>query len=857
MDLNQRKLTKSEWESIEVPVSSDEIEILKLINQGYSNVNYKYNKSLSTMSFLKIDNSQPLEDYLFNKYFNVKICNIAKKYNSDCIRIIVNANPKIKTADKIRMDKNTVEYLEEQNVFEYTLIDFIEKIIKYKSKNNLKWEYYYFTLHKLISYSITNLNRHILNIAKIILIKFEEEINIPNVIKNAVDFIEKNDNLLKYSDIALYEHQKTIFTISKKQESKLILYIAPTGTGKTLTPIGLSEGYKIIFVCAARHVGLALARAAISVHKKIAFAFGCSSADDIRLHYFSAKEYSVNRKSGGIWKVDNSIGDKVEIMICDIKSYLPAMYYMLAFNKKEQLLTYWDEPTITMDYETHEFHEIIKQNWKENTIPNMVLSSATLPQQHEITETINDFKTKFPEAEVYNIVSHDCKKSISLIDKSGYVVLPHYLTRDHDELKNIVSHCESYLTILRYFDLKEVVKFISYMETTNYIPSSIKIARQFGSIQDIDMISIKMYYLKILNNIISGSFGAIALHFTINRERRILDNNSIDIYGNYIHKSSSLDINLSKTNTLSGNPISRIASEQTIPPVVSSEGNAGIYVTTKDSHTLTDGPSMFLTNNVEKVAKFCIQQANIPSKMMEEILEKIHFNNTVNDKISKIEKDLEDILERKNGSNSDATSGNKNHKFNRTSENETEKDVNVNKLTTEVNMLRTLIKTANLNETFVPNKLLHIKKWAENMNVKNAFTSNIDDDTIQKIMLLNKMEDSWKVLLLMGIGVFTNHENIAYTEIMKKLADEQKLYMIIACSDFVYGTNYQCCHGYLSKDLNLTQEKIIQSMGRIGRNNLQQEYTIRFRDNDQIYKLFTKELDKPEVRNMNLLFNSN
>jgi len=92
---------------------------------------------------------------------------------------------------------------------------------------------------------------------------------------------------------------------------------------------------------------------------------------------------------------------------------------------------------------------------------------------------------------------------------------------------------------------------------------------------------------------------------------------------------------------------------------------------------------------------------------------------------------------------------------------------------------------------------------------------------------------------------------------MKKLADEQKLYMIIACSDFVYGTNYQCCHGYLSKDLNLTQEKIIQSMGRIGRNNLQQEYTIRFRDNDQIYKLFTKELDKPEVRNMNLLFNSN
>jgi hypothetical protein len=91
---------------------------------------------------------------------------------------------------------------------------------------------------------------------------------------------------------------------------------------------------------------------------------------------------------------------------------------------------------------------------------------------------------------------------------------------------------------------------------------------------------------------------------------------------------------------------------------------------------------------------------------------------------------------------------------------------------------------------------------------------------------------------------------------MKKLADEQKLYMIIATSDYIYGTNYQCCHGFLSKDLNLTQEKIIQAMGRIGRNNIQQTYTIRFRDDEQINKLFTSETDKPEIININKLFNS-
>ena len=167
-----------------------------------------------------------------------------------------------------------------------------------------------------------------------------------------------------------------------------------------------------------------------------------------------------------------------------------------------------------------------------------------------------------------------------------------------------------------------------------------------------------------------------------------------------------------------------------------------------------------------------------------------------------------------------------------------------------------MIKLATLNDTFVPNKKMHLDKWAEELETKGAFTSNIDETVVGDIMALNGVENSWKVLLMMGIGVFINHDNITYTEIMKRLADEQKLYMIIASSDYIYGTNYQFCHGYLSKDLDLTQEKIVQAMGRIGRNNIQQTYTIRFRDDAQILKLFTSETDKPEIINMNKLFNT-
>jgi hypothetical protein len=52
----------------------------------------------------------------------------------------------------------------------------------------------------------------------------------------------------------------------------------------------------------------------------------------------------------------------------------------------------------------------------------------------------------------------------------------------------------------------------------------------------------------------------------------------------------------------------------------------------------------------------------------------------------------------------------------------------------------------------------------------------------------------------------------------------------------------------------MSQEKCIQSMGRIGRNKLQHDYSIRFRENALIEKLFKTDENKPEVRNMNALF---
>ena len=402
MDLNQRKLNKSEWESIEVPVSANEHEVLQMITKGYHDINIKENNFNSIFTYLKIEYSELLEDYLFNKYLRPAIEEMIKKYKLDFIKfvkketkkrkhpsanegvnnevandvknaeepstekkelieVVVGSDIQLKTADKIRVERfNTdASSFDKTAIYEFILLGHVEEIIKSKfapdTEKNKKtlFTFNYYTLYKLLHNNIQKMNRHMIRIAQGIIDLYEDDVDMIYIISKADELIEKNKSILKYGDLTLYEHQKEIYTIVKEPQPKLILYTAPTGTGKTLTPLAISEQYRVVFVCAARHVGLQLAKAAISIHKKIAFAFGCASAGDVRLHYYAAKDYTINKRGGGIGKVDNSNGSKVEIIICDIKSYIPAMYYMLSFNSAQNIYTYWDEPTITMDYDNH------------------------------------------------------------------------------------------------------------------------------------------------------------------------------------------------------------------------------------------------------------------------------------------------------------------------------------------------------------------------------------------------------------------------------------------------------------------------------------------------------------------------
>jgi hypothetical protein len=587
------------------------------------------------------------------------------------------------------------------------------------------------------------------------------------------------------------------------------------------------------------------------------------------LHYFAAADYSINRKSGGIYKVDNSNGSRVEIMICDVASYLVAMYYMKSFNAAKNMITYWDEPTIGMDtvaetdLATDSLHNLIHRVWSLNQIPNIVLSCATLPKPDEIGGALQDFRAKFvsdegeggegEEPEIHVIDSHDCKKTISLLNKEGKIALPHLLFADYSTLiMNCVEHCEANRSLLRYFDVAEIVRFVEKVQP--FLREDKRIESWFKSIDTVTLHSIKLYYLTVLRELPAEQWTNIYQYMTDTLQTRFAQHHhqsGVDA-GNGIRKIKSEANHTVPPKAVKPVPFTRQMSVAAPPPLPKPPvpASSGILLTTADAYTLTDGPTIYLAEDIEKIGRFYIQQSKIPDAVFTTIQQKIDKNNLILKQIKKIEQEVELKMGLASSSSSDDKSSKKAEKEPASKE--------VQRMLEQIQEMRMAMQTVHLNAMYIPNTKQHQEIWlpktVSSVNVKNAFVPNVDEEDVREIMGLD-VENQQKLLLILGIGVFSKSSDSRYAEIMKRLAYEQRLFLIIASSDYIYGTNYQFCHGFIGKDLtNMTQQKTIQAIGRIGRNNIQQEYTVRFRDDGVCERLFKRATENLEATMMNRLF---
>jgi hypothetical protein len=82
--------------------------------------------------------------------------------------------------------------------------------------------------------------------------------------------------------------------------------------------------------------------------------------------------------------------------------------------------------------------------------------------------------------------------------------------------------------------------------------------------------------------------------------------------------------------------------------------------------------------------------------------------------------------------------------------------------------------------------------------VKTAFVPEIDDDEIKAVMGLG-VDTYLKILLLLGVGVFSMKPDNSYVELIKKMAYNQKLLVVIATSDYIYGLTTISAMGFWVK----------------------------------------------------------
>lgn len=787
LDLSQTKLSKAEWEGVEKRYEEQEMMVINLISKCGEGLARQIPRLPSLGQALNIAG---FHNATFDRYLKKQwesIARAAKKLFDFEMTVPTVQEGKMKKSDRIKFG-NLRLAASEDTLLEPVSLAILRAALRAKKRNEERWLVSYYTFRYLRRTAFAGANRVLCQLVDALLLTIDRCVEPRNAVVQAVDLLENNHLLHKYAPIALYPHQRELVRAANETSgvAKLILYTAPTGTGKTLTPLGLVGTKAVVYMCAARHVGLALARAAVSAEIAVAFAFGCANEEDVRLHYSAATKYTRDHRTGGIRKVDNTSGKKVQLIVCDMQSYPVAMRYMMKYREAEEIVWYWDEPTMTLDLADHPCHKLIFNNWEANLIPTVVLCSATLPSRDELDPVFQRFELRFQTASLETVAAHDFRKTITLLNKAGEAQTPHSSFSSVEEIKAAAALCLSDPTTLRYVDLHEVVAFIKLAWDRNVCPTP----TPFHTLDDVTMEKIKTYYLQVIGSMSDQSLAAI-------------------------------------TRTLS---------EQRTPVYEST-----VFASSSDAHTLTDGPTIFMCDDTAKVGRFLIQQAGVPSAEMKRVGTAIARNEALKAKMKVLEHKLEDLTAK------DEAAGRVN-KLNDVGRGGEE----LNTLRKQLDGLRGAISAVALDPKFVPNKPMHLRRYGIDADISSAYCSKLSEDDVMRIMQIDGIEISSKLLVMLGIGVFEKSMPIAYLEMIKDFAVQQKLYLIVASADYTYGTNYQFCHGYVGSGLTkgMSREKIVQAFGRVGRGQCQQTYSLRVRDDSIVRRLFTKEECCPELANL-------
>ena len=217
----QGRLTKSEWNNMEIPVSPDELSIIKLIRDSYHNVQMKMNGNTSMIGVLKTSSSPEMHTHLYQKHFEIIVSECVKTYklpdfscdngnghnSNNGHKNGKNKITEIKKIDAIRI-KNNESAINPKNIFEYTILKICKLLLSKKAKwddekgekqekdeNNdsgsesdgddidgCSWMSYYYALKMNMKNSIDHMNAHVLQFVNYLLDMFDNDVDITSFI---------------------------------------------------------------------------------------------------------------------------------------------------------------------------------------------------------------------------------------------------------------------------------------------------------------------------------------------------------------------------------------------------------------------------------------------------------------------------------------------------------------------------------------------------------------------------------------------------------------------------------------------------------------------------------------------------